>query len=136
MCRCEVPCAIILTPSLCMCVYAGGLCMGDDYTWRTKGEKSSPTHLKHTLHGHTAAVTCLATSANYSIIASGSEVRLQEVGFKDKALWCSSSRLFQFLPHHPYTFPPHPFMSPPPLPPPPPLHPFIPSSTGQKKISS
>ena len=36
-------------------------------------------NLKHTLHGHTAAVTCLATSANYSIIVSGSEVRLQEV---------------------------------------------------------
>eukprot|EP00731_Ephydatia_muelleri_P004875 Em0002g1051a len=32
-------------------------------------------NLKHTLHGHTAAVTCLATSANYSIIVSGSEDR-------------------------------------------------------------
>jgi len=31
-------------------------------------------YLKDTLHGHTAPVTCLATSANYNLIVSGSKV--------------------------------------------------------------
>ncbi len=30
--------------------------------------------LKHTLHGHTSPVTCLATSSSYNIIVSGSKV--------------------------------------------------------------
>jgi len=31
-------------------------------------------HLEHTLHGHTAAVTCLATSVSYNLVVSGSKV--------------------------------------------------------------
>ena len=30
--------------------------------------------LKHTLHGHTGPVQCLATSASYNLIVSGSKV--------------------------------------------------------------
>ena len=50
------------------------------YVWSVKGsgpKDRSPKHLqlKHTLHGHTGAVTCLATSASYNLIVSGSKVR-------------------------------------------------------------
>ena len=31
-------------------------------------------HLKQTLHGHTAAVSCITTSASYNLILSGSKV--------------------------------------------------------------
>ena len=49
------------------------------YVWSVKagGPKDrSPKHLqlKHTLHGHTGSVTCLATSASYNLIISGSKV--------------------------------------------------------------
>ena len=36
-------------------------------------------YLKHSLHGHTAPVTCLATSASYNLIVSGSKVSCSNV---------------------------------------------------------
>ena len=43
----------------------------------TGGKDKSPTvlSLKHTLHGHTEPVTCLASSSSYNLIVSGSKVR-------------------------------------------------------------
>ena len=40
------------------------------------GKERTPSklHLKHTLHGHTAAVCCLTASSNYNLIVSGSKV--------------------------------------------------------------
>ena len=50
------------------------------YVWnlRAGGPKErSPSNLslKHTLHGHTGSILCLATSSSYNIIVSGSKVQ-------------------------------------------------------------
>ena len=48
------------------------------WNMKTVGPKDkSPTvlSLKHTLHGHTGPVSCLATSSSYNLIVSGSKVR-------------------------------------------------------------
>ena len=39
-----------------------------------KGRSPVQLQLKHTLHGHTDAVTCIAASAAFNIIVSGSKV--------------------------------------------------------------
>lgn len=48
------------------------------YVWEVihAAREKSPIqlHLKHTLHGHTGPVICLATSSSYNLIASGSKV--------------------------------------------------------------
>ena len=43
-------------------------------TTGVKDKSPIKLQLKHTLHGHTGPVQCLATSASYNLIVSGSKV--------------------------------------------------------------